>query len=36
MVDSNGGTIMLHKLPELSYAYDALEPYFDKQTTLFR
>jgi Fe-Mn family superoxide dismutase len=23
---------MLHKLPELSYAYDALEPYFDKQT----
>jgi len=23
---------MLHKLPELPYAYDALEPYFDKQT----
>ena len=23
---------MLHKLPELSYAYDALEPYIDKQT----
>jgi Fe-Mn family superoxide dismutase len=23
---------MLHKLPELSYGYDALEPYFDKQT----
>ncbi len=23
---------MLHKLPELSYAYDALEPYFDKHT----
>ncbi len=23
---------MLHKLPELPYAYDALEPYFDKET----
>ena len=23
---------MLHKLPELPYAYDALEPYFDNQT----
>ena len=23
---------MLHKLPELSYGYDALEPYFDKPT----
>ena len=23
---------MLHKLPEVGYAYDALEPYFDKQT----
>jgi len=23
---------MLHKLPEIAYAYDALEPYFDKQT----
>lgn len=23
---------MLHKLPKLPYAYDALEPYFDKQT----
>ena len=23
---------MLHKLPELPYAYDALEPYFDKKT----
>jgi len=23
---------MLHKLPELNYAYDALEPYIDKQT----
>ena len=23
---------MLHQLPELAYSYDALEPYFDKQT----
>ncbi len=25
---------MSHKLPKLSYAYDALEPYFDKETML--
>ena len=32
MVDSIWRYPMLHKLPELSYGYDALEPYFDKQT----
>jgi Fe-Mn family superoxide dismutase len=27
-----GGVIMIHKLPALPYAYNALEPYIDEQT----
>jgi superoxide dismutase len=27
-----GGGTMLHKLPALPYAYNALEPYIDEQT----
>jgi len=32
MVDPIWRYPMLHQLPELAYSYDALEPYFDKQT----
>jgi Fe-Mn family superoxide dismutase len=31
-VKIDGGAIMIHKLPELQYAYSALEPYIDAQT----
>jgi Fe-Mn family superoxide dismutase len=27
-----GGGTMIHKLPALPYAYNALEPYIDEQT----
>jgi Fe-Mn family superoxide dismutase len=31
-IDFEGGNSMSHTLPDLPYAYDALEPYFDAQT----